>query len=86
MHLFFAFNNLSLQIEVFPRLCHYNVVEYIGLCIDEDNETIVFECMANGTLSNWLFGEFEFDEMVVLSFLLKFDVLNSMHLGLVFLL
>ena len=45
-------------LEVRPRLHHSNVVGYCGCSTEKGERVLVFEYMPNGSLADWLFGEY----------------------------
>jgi len=55
------------EIEVLSRVHHNNLVGLVGFCFEKSEQMLVYEYMPNGTLTDWLRGEYETDNKGLLS-------------------
>lgn len=46
------------EIELLSRVHHKNLVGLVGYCYDQGEQMLVYEFMANGTMREWLSGEY----------------------------
>ncbi|EOY05663.1 Receptor-like protein kinase 1, putative [Theobroma cacao] len=50
-------NEFMTELKIIGRTHHKNLVRLVGFCVENDQQLLVYELMANGPLSRSLFGE-----------------------------
>ena len=51
-------NEFKTEIEILSRVHHKNLVGLVGYCYDQGEQMLVYEFMVNGTMREWLAGEY----------------------------
>lgn len=44
------------EVQLIARLQHVNLVEFLGCCIETEENIVIYECMENQSPSKHLFG------------------------------